>query len=103
MLSAEIRGAIVTKVTRIHDYIQIAFGDDMGISIYNPFKLIPDDADLSSLIGKEVMKVEERDEEYIKLYLADDFQLIIDIHRDTYVGPEALQLNRRNKPPIIWN
>jgi hypothetical protein len=95
-------GLVVTDVVRMHDYIQIAFGDQIGLSIYNQL-CEGTELDLSpSLLGKMVASVVET-ESFIILKFIDQTQLCIDMRPQAYRGPEALQLNRLGEPPVIWN
>jgi len=94
-------GLKVTKATIVHDYAQLAFGDEIGISIYNEFELSPD-VRLEDLISKTVLRVEESSNS-IEISFLDGVKLAIDLHRQAYRGPEALELNRTGHPTIVWN
>lgn len=96
-----LEGLKVTKAAIVHDYVQLAFGDEIGISIYNKLELSPD-ARLEDLISKIVLRVEESPNS-IEIRFLDGAILAIDLHRQAYRGPEALELNRAGHPPIVWN
>jgi hypothetical protein len=97
-----IEGLTVTEAEVVHDYVQLAFGDEIGISIYNEMEVSPKSTRFEALAGKTVTAVTER-EEAIEIKFLDGTLLTIDMHRQAYRGPEALELNRRGYPPVIWN
>ena len=86
----------------IHGYVQLSFGDKIGISIYNEISIIPEPVQIDELAGKMVTAVIE-DGESIEFEFLDGVQLKIDMREPAYRGPEALQLNRNGLPPVIWN
>lgn len=98
----KLEGLTITEVLEIQDYIQLHFGDDIGISIYNEMEISPRTLTVSKLVGKTVTAVTER-EEAIEIKLLDGSQIIVDMHRQAYRGPEALEMNQHGHPPVIWN
>ncbi len=97
-----IEGLTVTEAEAVHDYVQLAFGREIGISIYNEMDISPKSVGVGALIGKLVLAVTER-ADAIEIKFADGTLLKIDLHPQAYRGPEALQLNRAGYPPVIWN
>ena len=97
-----LKGLVVTKADIVHDYVQLAFGESVGLSIYNEMSLAPKSNHIGQLKGKCVKSVSES-EESIVITFTDGMCLIVDMHPVAYRGPEALQLNRRGEPPVIWN
>lgn len=92
---------IVTEARVVHDYCQLAFGAELGLTIYNPVKIIPD-VDIEELIGKPVKSALET-EDNIELCFDDSAAILIDMRPGSYRGPEALELYHVGHPPIIWS
>ncbi len=44
-------GLAVTRAEQVHDYARLAFGDLIGVSIYNEYSLVPKKLDIGRLIG----------------------------------------------------
>ena len=97
-----IQGLVVTKAEVVHDYIQLAFGDEIGLSIYSAITVTPQAIAIDELIGKIVIAVAER-ADVIRLKFSGEMNIEIDLRPQAYRGPEALQLNRKGLPPVIWN
>jgi hypothetical protein len=97
-----LKGLTVTRVVEVHDYVQLSFGDAIGISIYNDTEVSPNTVTLTEFIGKTIDVVAERDAE-IEFTFIGGSKIKIRMHPEAYRGPEALQLNRRGQPPVIWN
>jgi hypothetical protein len=85
----------------VNDYFQLAFGKEVGMSIYNPMEITPP-APIDSLIGKKVLSVTE-DESAIEIQFDGSTKIKIDMRDNAYVGPEALALYREGHSPVIWN
>jgi hypothetical protein len=96
-----LEGQNVTQATKIHDYVQIAFGDDVGLSIYNDITLQPD-LDILSLVGRRLEFAAQTDR-YIDLLFSDGVIVRIDLHPQTSHGPEVFELNRKGFPTVVWN
>jgi len=99
---SDLEGMTVTRVVEIHDYIQLHFGESVGISIFNRLEVSPSSISLWELVDKTIRSVVERDAD-IELAFRDGGGIKIDMRREAYRGPEALQLDRRGQPPVIWN
>ena len=97
-----IEGMIVTEADTVHDYVQLAFGREIGISIYNNMEILPGSISLGTLVGKSVSRTDVRDD-LIEIEFAYRTILKVDMRPDAYRGPEALQLNRVGHLPVIWN
>jgi len=96
-----LEGQEVTKAIKIHDYVQIAFGDDVGLSIYNDVTLEPD-MDISRLLGRRFESACQTGRN-IDLLFSGGVILHIDLHPQASYGPEALELNRKGFPPVVWS
>jgi hypothetical protein len=97
-----LEGLTVTNIVELHGYVQLHFGERVGLSIYNEIEISPESIRVDGLVGKTVTTVTER-ENAIEIRFLDGTQITIDMHRQAYRGPEALQLNRQGLPPVIWN
>jgi hypothetical protein len=97
-----LKGLTVTEVVEIHDYVQLHFGDAIGISIYNEIEVSPSAVALTEFIGKTIDAVAEHDAEIEFTFIGGN-KIKIRMHPGAYQGPEALELNRRGQPPVIWN
>jgi hypothetical protein len=98
----ELRGLTVTGNTAIHGYIQLGFGKEVGVSIYNDWSITPESMALEQLIGKTIGSIIEESTS-ITIAFLDGPKPIIDMTRQGYNGPEALQFNRKGKPIVIVN
>lgn len=96
-----LEGREVTKVEWVHDYAQITFGDDMGISVYNDFVITPEN-ELSDLVGRTLSSIDEG-ERYFVFCFSGDVHLKIDLHPQASYGPEVLQFDRKGYPIVIMN
>ena len=56
-----IEGMIVTEADTVHDYVQLAFGREIGISIYNNMEILPGSISLGTLVGKSVSRTDVGD------------------------------------------
>ena len=95
-------GRNVTNCVEIHDYVQLSFGDQVGLSIYNKMALVPSTARVTELIGEAITSISTT-KEAITISFNNGYKLTVDMSEKGYVGPEALQLNRRGRPPVVWN
>ena len=95
-----LKGLKVTEAEIVHDYVQLAFGDEIGISIYNEIKISPK-MPFEGLVSKTVESVEESDNA-IDMNFLDGTKLTIDMRPPAYRGPEAMELNRVGFPTVIW-
>lgn len=94
-------GHSITKAVWVEDYIQIAFSDEIGISIYNDFRIDPR-IDLSQLTGKILDRAYE-DETNITFCFSGHVLLVVDLSPESSHGPEIMQMNRQGEPTVIWN
>jgi hypothetical protein len=97
----EIVGQIVTDAKRVHDYIQLSFGEKIGLSVYNDIHLLPASASIDDLTEKMVTSVEVK-QDSVEIRFLDKTILIIDMRDEAFNGPEALQLERVGQSPVIW-
>jgi len=97
-----LEGLTVSHASIVHDYVQLSFGEQVGLSIYNEISLDPPSTQFELLVGKMVVKILESEEAIVISFL-DGSSLEVDLHPVAYGGPEALQLNRQGEPPVIWN
>lgn len=98
----DIEGHCVTNVTLVHDYAQISFGANVGLSIYNEFSVLPECLNIFDLDGKFVVAVMQS-KDRITIFFSENIKIEVDMRSCAYNGPEALQLNRQGEPPVIWN
>lgn len=92
-------GKIVSQAEALHDYIQLAVGDEIGLSIYNDFRLTV--GRLDDLIGQTVTNVATTAEQAVIQFARTS--LIVDLRNSAYRGPEAMQLDRIGHDLIVWN
>ena len=97
-----IEGLTVTRSNTVYDYVQLSFGKEIGISIYNEINISLESISVAVLVGRVVTTVTDH-ENAIEIKFFDGTQLTIDMHRQAYRGPEALELHRYGHPPVIWN
>jgi hypothetical protein len=95
-------GRRVTEAVEIHDYVQLAFGTKVGISIYNDFEISPNQVRFHDLTGLKVTAVQSSADQEAILF-EDGVSLRVDIRDEAFEGPEAMQLNRIGCPPVVWN
>ena len=97
-----LEGLSVTNVVQLHGYIQLRFGDEIGMSIYNDVSVTPSAIRIDGLVGKMVISITEQ-EDCINIRFLDGSQLRIEMRQEAYKGPEAIELHRKGFPPVIWN
>jgi len=97
-----LKGLTITKIVEIHDYVQLHFGDGVGVSIYNEIEVRPSSATIPQFVGKTITLTVEK-AAAIEFVFRDRSRINVDMHRRAYRGAEALELNRRGHPPVIWN
>lgn len=97
-----LEGLTVTAIVTPHDYVQLQFGDQIGISVYNAVTVLPKTQNIRKLVGKTVSSIIEG-KNGIEIKFIDDTCLIIDMRPDAYRGPEALELHRYGQPLVVWN
>jgi hypothetical protein len=95
-----LKGLKVSDVQIVHDYVQLAFGDEIGVSIYNETQISPK-MPFERLLSKTVESVEESVNS-IDMNFIDGTKLTIDMRPQAYRGPEAMELNRVGFPTVIW-
>jgi hypothetical protein len=95
-------GRVVTNVVALHGYIQLHFGNLIGISIYNTIVICPKTQRIEKFVGKTVASVIEK-KDAIDIKFVDGAQITIDMRPEAYQGPEALELSRHGYPSVIWN
>jgi hypothetical protein len=95
-------GEIVTDALTVHDYVQMVFGTEMRLSIYNDFQLIPEQSRFEGLVGLTVTVVESTKAEVV-IHFENGSRLRVDLSASAFRGPEAMQLNRAGHSPVIWN
>ncbi|WP_193368230.1 hypothetical protein [Pelagibius marinus] len=97
-----LRAAAVTEVVELHDYIQLAFSNDYGLSIYNDFAIKPEGRRLHDLQSKTVDRIVEAEDEVV-LCFGGDLELSVCLRDECWHGPEAMQLNTPTGQVVIWN
>src|ERR1700728_2207587 len=95
-------GLSVTKVIKIKGYVQLHFGDAVGLTIYNKISTVPLTVDVEELVGDMVMSV-RASKDLIEIRFLRGPHLKVSMRPEAYQGPEAMELNRKGLPAIIWN
>lgn len=90
MLNQIINSKIVA-ITFIHDYFQLSFDDEKGLSIYNNY-IINWIHDYRDLIYKVVLSI-EKENDSIFIYLTDGVSISIWLQDEDYNWPEVFELN----------
>ncbi len=93
-------GLKVSKFVRVHDYVQLLFGENISITIFNDF--MTNVGDMSLLEGRCLLEVEESAEQLV-FYFSEAARLTVDLSDQAYHGPEAVAMHRKGKPTIVWN
>lgn len=99
-LLQQLVGSVVKEVNRIEDYLQIEFTDETVINVNNNFEFNGDN--LKSIEKEELLSIFECDSR-IDLHFRNDKMISVSLLEKDYNGPEAMELHRKGKPPIIWN
>jgi hypothetical protein len=97
-----LQGLSIRGVTQLHGYLQLHFDQHTGLSIYNQYDMIPQPEHIEYMIGKILNSAGEQ-EGSVTLRFIDGTRITVDMRPDAYDGPEAMELNRRGFPPVIWN
>lgn len=99
---ATLIGKKVTRLQRVHDYIELSIGTEM-IDIFNPMQVDgPATAKgISGLEGLELEDVEEGDD-LLVMRFEDGSAIRVDLRDDAYVGPEAVVYHRQDGSAVVW-
>ena len=95
-------GLTITRVVELQGYVQLHFGDEIGLTIYNKMLVEPTGRCAADLPGKMLTSIEE-EQKGITMNFIDGSRVRIDMRPEAYKGPEALQLTREGEAPVIWN
>ncbi|OEG74930.1 hypothetical protein BEL05_12195 [Shewanella colwelliana] len=93
-------GLIVSKIEKVHDYIQIVFSDGATLSIFNSY--VYDCGSVLDIEGMKVKSVEEVCDE-VSITFSDGSSISIGLKDNDYNGPEAMILKQEGKSPIVWS
>lgn len=93
-------GLLISKIEKVHDYIQIVFSDGTTLSIFNNHSY--DGGSVYAAEGKKIKSVEEVDNK-INIIFEDNNCLSIGMGDDDYNGPEAMVLRREGESSVVWN
>jgi len=104
----KLEGCRINKVLAVHDYYQLYFDTDAVLTIYNPFIISQRVSSSASvnidiLSGSIVKFIEVVEHDCITFTFDGDLQLSIKIDYESFVGPEALELNIPNEQIMVWN
>jgi hypothetical protein len=88
----------VSKVERVHDYLQITFSDESTVNVYNKYSY---DGDVSDLEGKTLLSIAEQPDLVSLRFFGSELQ--ISLADDDFSGPEAIEFRRPGKKPVVWN
>lgn len=92
-------GLTIQMAKKLQDYAQIGFKDGIILNIYNNYVL--SGKDISSLEGKRIVEIKETEREIV-IFLENDQQMKIGLLDQDFNGPEALELNCIDSPPVVW-
>ena len=95
---SELIGCTVTKVERVHDYLQIIFSNGSIMNVYNKYSY---DGNVSDLVSKTLVSFSEHSDSVELRFVGSRFE--IGLRDADYSGPEAIALRRPGKEPVIWN
>lgn len=95
-------GLTVTEANKVHDYLQLRFGDSATLNINNKYKLSSGAEDIECVTGHAVLDV-KANALFIEIVFIDSCSLIIGLGEDDYNGPEAVEMYVSGCSPIIWN
>ncbi|SKA36731.1 hypothetical protein SAMN02745126_05830 [Enhydrobacter aerosaccus] len=98
----ELKGRIVSEASTLHDHMQIVFDSDVSLSIDTGVRIVPPSVLVGDLAGRVVDSVEESRDE-IKILFIDGVCIEIDMRPQAWRGPEALVLQRKGRPELVWN
>jgi hypothetical protein len=103
MLNAleQLAGVRVTDAHEVHDYIQIKFGEGAGLRVFNEY-IISGAKSPTELQGRLLLEAAESETE-VTLKFDAGIVLAVSLLPHAYHGPEAMVLNRENKPIVVWN
>jgi hypothetical protein len=94
----ELRGRRLASVQNEHDYLQVRFGADALLNIFNRV-LLDGESGLQNLVGSVVTGV-DCTQEQIRIHFGSAC-LSISLEEASWTGPEALALYLGDQPPII--
>lgn len=100
VLSQALQGLAVSEARIVDDYLRLAFGERVRLSVFNVFRLTPM-ATVDVLVGKIVAEIEEAPTS-IALRFLDGGEIVIDMSPTGYRGPEAIMLHRVGQPMVVW-
>jgi hypothetical protein len=108
----EIMGEDLSGVTFVRDYLQLQFNPPLILKAYTPVTVHCGDRTacfgepifpnlLIGQLNKVVCGVEMRPDEAIKIMFKDGSTIPVSLRPEHYVGPEAINLFRRNGEMIV--
>lgn len=98
-----IQGKAVSKVVKIHDYIQLFFEGGWGLNIYNPFHFTSEKfSSIDDLAGLRVTSTKD-DTSVASIHFSDGSSVSIRLDDDAYTGPEAMDLRGPGDKFFVWN
>jgi hypothetical protein len=100
VLSQALQGLAISEARIVDDYLRLAFGERVRLSVFNAFTLTPM-ATVDVLVGKVVAEIEEAPTSIAVRFL-DGGEIMIDMSPTGYRGPEAIMLHRVGQPMVVW-
>ncbi|MFO0699951.1 MAG: hypothetical protein U0236_12030 [Nitrospira sp.] len=94
-------GRTVIRVDKVHDYLQLVLSGDAILSIFNHYQYSADS--LTEIEGLQLLAVNQLAETISLNFGKGEIVLSVGMREDDYNGPEAMVLNRKDGPPVIWN
>ena len=102
LIIEKIKGLQIENFKEVEDYFQIAFKDNVILTIYNDISIVGIDLkEAESLKGLLIENVVITDD-FLELWLSNNFVIKIDLRDVAYHYPEAMILYLPNKQIITW-
>jgi hypothetical protein len=93
-------GMMVYEACYVHNYVQLGFDPDHGLTINNKFELVGAEH-IGHLVGKRLKSFSSISDRIV-LEFEGQAQLIIDLRENAWRGPEALELHGPNNLIVVW-
>lgn len=93
-------GLIISKIEKVHDYIQIVFPDGTTLSIFNNY--VYDGGSVLGIEGKKIKSLEEVADSVLIVF-DDGRSISVGLKDNDYNGPEVMMLRREGEPPVVWS
>nr|WP_320049943.1 hypothetical protein [uncultured Desulfuromonas sp.] len=92
-------GLTIDKSESFKDYLQLVFSNNTILKIYNNYKY--SGGSVVNLRQKKILFIVEETSEIV-IDFGEGGKLFISLLDVDYNGPEALELIREDKSPVVW-